>query len=513
MLKNGFAASANPILKPLDNIECRDALMTWVSDAEGGSRWVEADWPAANAIVGNPPFLGDRKMKPELGRQYTEALRRLYAGRVRGGADLVCFWFAKAWGYLVEGQCERVGLVSTNSIRGGANREVLKPIVAGGAIYSAYSDEPWTVDGAAVRVSLVCFSLQPAEISRLDGIAVKEIFSDLTAAATGVDLTRAIELAQNRGTAFQGTISYGPFEISGEVARQMLQSPVNPNGYGNAEVVRPWTNGRDITRRPEDRWIIFFDAASTETVAALFEAPFGYVSQAVRPFRAKRDNEELNRHWWRLWRSRPDLFAATASLKRIIITPRVSKHRLFVWRDASVVPDSATVAIARDDDTTFGILHSRFHELWALRMGTWMGVGNDPRYTPTTTFETFPFPDGLTPDIPAVDYVNDPNAIAIAEAAKRLNELRENWLNPPDLVKREPEVVLGLPVRIVPVNDEAAGKLRKRTLTNLYNDRPAWLQHAHKALDDALAAAYGWPANLPDDEVLARLFALNQERA
>jgi type II restriction/modification system DNA methylase subunit YeeA len=183
-----------------------------------------------------------------------------------------------------------------------------------------------------------------------------------------------------------------------------------------------------------------------------------------------------------------------------------------------VVADSATVAIARDDDTTFGILHSRFHELWSLRMGTFLGVGNDPRYTPSTTFETFPFPEGLTPDIPAATYATDPRAMAIAKAAARLNELRENWLNPADLVRREPEVVPGYPDRVLPVNEAAAKELAKRTLTNLYNARPAWLDHAHRALDEAVADAYGWGDDyraglLTDDEVLARLFRLNQERS
>src|SRR5690606_2143599 len=105
------------------------------------------------------------------------------------------------------------------------------------------------------------------------------------------------------------------------------------------------------------------------------------------------------------------------------------------------------------------------------------------------------------------------SAIAIATAAARLNELRENWLNPPDLVNREPEIVPGHPDRILPINEEAAQKLRKRTLTNLYNERPAWLQNANKELDEAVAAAYGWPADLSDDEVLARLVELNQQGA
>lgn len=201
-----------------------------------------------------------------------------------------------------------------------------------------------------------------------------------------------------------------------------------------------------------------------------------------------------------------------------MITPRVSKHRIFVWRHYNVLPDSAVVAIARDDDTTFGILHSHFHEFWALRMGTFLGVGNDPRYTPSTTFETFPFPEGLTPNIPAADYAGDPRAQKIAAAAARLNELRENWLNPSDLVVRVPEVVPGYPDRILPKDAAAEAVLKKRTLTNLYNERPAWLQHAHAALDEAVAEAYGWgedwrAGKLTEDEILARLFRLNQERA
>jgi len=145
-------------------------------------------------------------------------------------------------------------------------------------------------------------------------------------------------------------------------------------------------------------------------------------------------------------------------------------------------------------------------------------VGNDPQYTPSLGFETFPFPEGLTPDIPASDYAADPAAQAIATAAARLNELRENWLNPPDLVRREPEVVPGYPDRILPVDEAAAQKLSKRTLTNLYNARPAWLDHAHRTLDEAVADAYGWgddfsSGTLTDDEILARLFRLNQQRA
>ena len=173
--------------------------------------------------------------------------------------------------------------------------------------------------------------------------------------------------------------------------------------------------------------------------------------------------------------------------------------------------------IAREDDYTFGVLHSRAHELWSLRMGTWLGVGNDPRYTPTTTFETFPFPWPLdTPDEALADEQRA-HRDTIAEAARALDETRRRWLNPPELVREEPDVVPSLPPRLLPVDDAAERELRKRTLTKLYNARPAWLAHLHTALDAAVFAAYGWPeagapAELGEEELLGRLLALNLER-
>jgi type II restriction/modification system DNA methylase subunit YeeA len=215
--------------------------------------------------------------------------------------------------------------------------------------------------------------------------------------------------------------------------------------------------------------------------------------------------------WWRHVEPRPALMAKLAQFERYIVTPRVSKYRLFVWCPLPVMPDSATFAFARDDDISFGILHSRFHEIWALRLGT--SLEDRPRYTPTTTFETFPFPEGLTPNILASEYANDPRAQKIAAAAKRLDELRSKWLNPSDLVMSILEVVWDYPDRILPKNAAAAAVLKKCTLINLYNERPIWLDHAHLALDEAVAHAYGWKADMSDDEMLTKLLALNVARA
>lgn len=328
-----------------------------------------------------------------------------------------------------------------------------------------------------------------------------------------IDLTQARPLAENSGVSFQGSQKIGAFDIPGSQARQWLQLPSNPNSRPNSDVLKPSWNGIDVTRRSRDGWIIDFGTGMPEAEAALYEAPFQYVLENVKPERDRNNREAYRKYWWRHGEPRIAMRAALKPLARYIATPHVSKHRLFVWLSTSVLPDKMLIVIARDDDTTFGILHSRFHELWALRMGTSLGVGNDPRYTPTTTFETFPFPTGLTPDIPATEQAADPRAQAIAAAARRLVELRDTWLNPPEWVRHEPEVVAGYPDRILPVDDTAAKELARRTLTNLYNARPAWLANAHLALDEAVEAAYGWEPDITDEEVLRRLLELNRERA
>ena len=423
-----------------------------------------------------------------------------------------------------KGNLHRAGLVSTNSIRGGANREVIKPIVEGGNIYAAWSDEPWTVDGAAVRVSLICFSRGSKKRTILNGSPAKKIFSDLTASDDDFDITEAKSLVANQSLAFQGMKFVGPFEIDAQTARDWLRLPSNPNGTRNSQVVKRWETGSDLTRRKEERWVIDFGNEMTEPQAAFFEAPFEHALATVKPnrlrlnehgeFAVRRENHRY--YWWRYGEARPGMRSKLEPLSRYIATPEVAKFRFFSFLENTVVPTGSIYAIAREDDTTFGILHSTFHELWALRMGT--SLEDRPRYTPSTTFETFPFPEGLTPNILAADYADDPRAIKVAAAAKSLNELRENWLNPTELVDRVPEVVPGYPDRILPKNDVAAKELKKRTLTNLYNARPAWLDHAHKALDEAVAEAYGWgddwrAGKLTEDEILARLFKLNQERA
>jgi len=541
-IQRGYAFKLNPVLEPLDHIETRDAVL--------GVDGQPARWPVADVVVGNPPFVGDKKMRGELGDSYTERLRAAYKGRVPGGADLVCYWFEQARAAIEGGRLQRAGLVATNSIRGGKNRVVLDRIVQTTRIFEAWSDEAWVNDGAAVRVSLVGFGDYLRSAS-LDGKHVEHINADLTPGGpSGPNLTAARPLAVNLGACFEGVKKYGSFDIAGELARIWLQRGGNPNGRSNADVLRPWVNASDVARRSSDTWVVDFtglDAAD----AALYQDPFEHALKHVAPVRAMDRNERTRTKWWLFERPRPELREATAGLTRFIVTPIVAKYRTFQWRAAPTTPMNVLDVIARADDTTFGILHSRFHELWSLRLCTWMGVGNDPRYTPTTCFETFPFPAGLTPadtahqrteamgggnspspqpspasgrgshaaripaDLPAAVR---PHAESIAIAAHRLVALRDAWLNPPEWTQRVPEVVpLGMSISPYPDRIVALPgfekQLAQRTLTNLYNQRPAWLANAHQALDAAVAAVYGWAdysSTMADDEILRRLLALNQ---
>ena len=195
--------------------------------------------------------------------------------------------------------------------------------------------------------------------------------------------------------------------------------------------------------------------------AALYEEPFRWTTEQVRPTWDKQREAQRRDAWWLHHRPRPHMRAALDGLSRHIATPTVAKHRLFVWCDARICPDHQLIVIARDDDTTFGILHSRFHEIWSLRLGTWLGKGNDPRYTPTSTFATFPFPTGLAPDVPAAEHASDPRATAVATAAHRLVELRDRWLNPPEWVAWVDEPVSGYPKRPVPSRRERCERLSR----------------------------------------------------
>jgi hypothetical protein len=308
----------------------------------------------------------------------------------------------------------------------------------------------------------------------------------------------------------------------------------NPHGRPNSDVLVPWANGKDITSRPRGMWIIDYGVGMEQARAAAYERPFSLVETHVKPLRDTNRRDSYRLLWWQHVEPRPALRETMAPLGRFIATPRVSKHRLFAWMTAPTLPDCQLIVFARSDDYFFGVLHSRFHEVWALKLGT--RLETRPRYTPTSCFETFPFPWP-----PGEEPAGDERVTAIAAAAAELDGLRERWLNPPEWTREEvlefPGTVGGpwtryivpnaggtpaLPAgsvgmvrypRLVPRDADCAARLKNRTLTKLYNERPAWLADVHARLDAAVAAAYGWPADLPDEAILERLLELNRQRS
>ena len=519
---NGFDNDRSPVLQNLDGFENKDALLHETfkkkpkdlkaaqAEEHGGREdelfkvYTERAWPACDVIVGNPPFLGGKFLRRELRDEYVNALFENFGDRVPPEADLCCYWFEKARLQIEESNCKRAGLLATQGIRGGANRTVLQRIKMSGDIFFAESDREWILSGANVHVSMVGFDDGAEKQRVLDGREVAEIHANLSAASA--DITAAKSLAENFNLAFMGDTKGGAFDISEAQALAMLSEP-NPHGRPNSDVIVPWVNGLDVTRRPRGMFIVDFGLARTEEDCAKYDAPFAHVRERVRAERLKNKRALYAKYWWRHVEPRPGMLAALAPLPRFLTTVAVSKHRLFAWMEAPTLPDHQVFAFARADDFFFGVLHSRFHEVWARAQGTQVRARESGfRYTPTTCFETFP--------LPAATAVQQS---AIAQAANEINTLRERWLNPPEWTTTRtlefPGATDGPWARFVsdpdarglgtvrypliePRDAACAAKLRERTLTNLYNKRAngevAWLDLAHKKLDAAVAAAYGW---------------------
>jgi type II restriction/modification system DNA methylase subunit YeeA len=529
--ENGFADMQEPILRELKGIENRDAILYTnlpVGETEGVKAALEPVWPDVDVIIGNPPFLGSRKMRPVLGNDYCDALLKVYEKKLDGMPDLVCYWFEKANRHIADGKVNRVGLLATQAIRGGANRQVLDHIKNSGDIFLAWSDKEWVLDGAIVHVSIVCFDDGTEESKSLDGNIVPSINSDLT---SDVDLSEGYILLENGNLSFQGVVLRGKFDMPRDKAEEMIKKLDNPNGRSNKDVLKPRRTGEDVVNRNSDEYVVDFGVKMPIEEASEYLAPFRYLKDNVYEKRQEANQALARDRWWIHWNPRTQMRDALAILPRYIATPRVAKHRIFVWLISEILPDAQLVVFARSDDYFFGVLHSKIHELWSRRKGTQLRDAESGfRYTSTTTFETFPFPY-----TPGKEPFDDPRVKAIAAAAKALDDFRNNWLNPKDTLL------------------QGSRELQKRTLTNLYNglvlyrekmrgkprSEAAWkaalrelfrseklavdailsldevetLDEIHAALDHAVLDAYGWPHSLSDEQILVRLLALNLERA
>ncbi len=329
-------------------------------------------------------------------------------------------------------------------------------------------------------------------------------------------MTKAKKLKSNTNIAFQGPVKVGEFDIPQSLAQEMLHH-TNPSGKNNADVLKQYLNADDITQRSRGFWIIDFDNM-TETEARDYIAPFKHVETHIKPKRLQNNDRQRRENWWKLGRSGSNYHEAIKGLRRQIFTPRVAKYRVFVWQPIEIHPSDAVVAIARDDDYFFGVLHSYLHEIWSLRKGTWLGQGNDPRYTPTTTLETFPFP------YPINQKSGGASQNTISSTAVALHTEREAWLNPQDLLAL----------------DATEKALKDRTLTNLYNAVSAYregkngrnskipeiarkfaprMMELHDHLDKAVLSAYGWDdlvgilrTSSGEETLLKRLLEENQKQ-
>jgi hypothetical protein len=360
------------------------------------------------------------------------------------------------------------------------------------------------IEGAAVAVSIVCFAAEGdrcAESSVLDGRAVRAIRSDLRDIDLPFDLRNLRSLAQNRRIAFQGVKLAGSradndddqdeeekgFVIDQATAQCLLNAGGNPNGRPNSDVVRRYWSGDEALGRNRNRFVIDFGPAATEAQAQAFAAPYAHVEHFVRNRRQANREGRAARRWWIHQRARRAMREAIAGLDRFLVTVEVAKHRSFRWAPADVLPSGSLVVFARSDDFFLGILESRFHKLWASE--THNPLENRPRYRIGHSFESFPFPPGLTPEMPLADVMANSLAVAIADAARTLYAAREAALT---------------------------SGLQQLNMTELYDLRDqggaAWLTAAHRRLDIAVATAYGWSPDLSDDEILAALGALHQTR-
>jgi hypothetical protein len=360
---------------------------------------------------------------------------------------------------------------------------------------------------------------------RLDGHIVKRITANLSQTS---DIVTASPLSQNRNIAFIGSCKGGPFDVTEAQAVLLLTAGGNPHGRPNSDVVRPVINSDDLLKSRTQRWIIDNGALSLEQ-ACLYAAPHAHVVACVKPQRDTNRDRWLKENWWRPQRMRTEMRTRIAPLGRFLVTATTAKHQVFAWLNHPTLPDHKLTVFAFGDDCEMGILQSRIHVTWALRLGT--RLETRPNYTPSTCFETFPFPFGVLDNGSAT-----PAHGAIAAGAKELNEMRENWLNPPEWVRTEvlefhgtvgglwdryidPATVTDRGTfkigtvrypRLVARDAECAARLKARTLTKLYNKRPAWLAACHAKLDAAVAAAYGWDPGMTDEQILERLLALNQ---
>lgn len=467
-------------------------------------------WPKANFIVGNPPFIGNKKMRERLGDGYTEAVRQAHSA-VGDGVDFVMFWWALSASALKAGKLRRFGFITTNSITQVSNRVVIDQ--SGARLVFAIADHPWidANDGASVGIALSCATSEQTKPQfykvvtkglmddgtgefwvELSGGVVSTINSDLS---KGAAANSASALKSNLNLSFMGVIPKGKaFQIS---PLQMAEFGLSTDDEN--PVVKPYLNGSDLTDAKPHRLILDFYGFDENQILARSPSAYQHLLNGLKPDRTARagvtaDSQQYASKWWAYAKPRPEMRKALKGLKRYIATVETAKHRWFTFLDTRILPDQKIRVVASDDAYLAGVLSSRFHVIWALATGGL--VGPTPTWTNTTCFDPFPFPA----DVP------EPLKDKIRAEAEALDALRKRVLaEHEELTLTKLYNVLEALKHGRALTDVERGIHDKGLVTLI-------CQH-HDAIDALVAQAYGWEVDLADEDILTRLVALNKARA
>jgi len=535
-----------PIIRKFHNIECRDAVLAWdrvepVTDDDGNpvTRWDgrttkphpvtgeevpdetarvqelryvnprKAEWPEAEYVVGNPPFIGPAMMRSALGNGYTEAIRKTYK-ELPESCDFVMYWWHNAAELTRSEKVRRFGFIATNSLRQTFNRRVVAPHLEAAnplSIVFAIPDHPWvdSADGAAVRISMTVGVpgmatgflwqiLDERDTGQLEKDVQFKVYDGiiLPNLHMGADVSSVNGLLANSNLSNRGVCLFGSGFIVSHDQASDLGLASNPR---SEKWIRSYRNGRDLTQRPRDVLVIDLFPLNIEEVRTELPEIFQWIVNHVKPERDQNRDKTIREKWWLHGRPRPELREAINGLTRYIATPETTKHRLFSFLGCSTTPDNALVVVASEDAFLLGWLSSRIHVVWSLALGGRLGVGNDPRYNKTRCFETFPFP------LPT-----EPQKQRIRQLAEQLDAHR----------KRQQELHSGLTMTgmynvLEKLRSGEALTAKEQTIHE--QGLVSVLKQIHDDLDAAVFEAYGWPADLSDEEILERLVALNHERA
>lgn len=536
----GKTQPPTPVLRDFRNIECRDAVLEWdaiepVLDEDGmpHTRWDgktlkthpvtgkdvpddsarialeryrnprPAVWPAADYIVGNPPFIGKLNMRIALGDGYVEALRAAYPA-VPESADLVMFWWHCAAQLLAAGKIARFGFITTNSLTQTFNRRVLENHLGKNlSLAFAIPDHPWvdSADGAAVRVAMtVAVAVAGDGVGRLLRVTNESsgeegevnvelaeqsglLHADLS---IGANVTSANALQANEGISILGVIPHGEgFLVASEKAASL----------DGGERLRPYRNGKDLTDKPRGMFVIDTFGLSETELRQRYPVTWQWLNTQVKPQRDQNPRKSRRDNWWLFGENQPRMRSALTGLPRYIATVMTAKHRVFQFLNSEILPDQMLVCIALDDAYFLGVLSSRVHVVWALAAGGRLGVGNDPRYNKTRCFEPFPFPVA-TPDLQT----------RIRDLAEVLDAHRKRQQ------AAHPALTLTGMYNVLAKLRSGEALTAKDKLIH-EQGLVAVLKQLHDELDEAVLAAYGWTDQPDDATLLERLVALNAERA